>query len=49
MISVEVIGSDTPYSAYGRYYKRCDDQDLEMTHQELENDFQNKNITCSNW
>ena len=49
VISVEVIGSDTPYSAYGRYYKRCDDQDLEMTQQELENDFQNKNITYSKW
>ena len=49
VISVEVIGNDTPYSAYGRYYKRCDDQDLEMTQQELENDFQNKNITYSKW
>jgi predicted HTH transcriptional regulator len=49
VISVEVVGSDTPYSAYGRYYKRCDDQDLEMTQQELENDFQNKNITYSKW
>ena len=47
VIRVEVIGSDTPYSAYGRYYKRCDDQDLEMTQQELESDFQNKNITYS--
>ena len=49
IIRVEVIGNDTPYSAYGRYYKRCDDQDLEMTQQELEADFQSKNITYSKW
>lgn len=30
-------------------YKRCDDQDLEMTQQELEADFQSKNITYSKW
>lgn len=49
VIRVEVIGSDTPYSAYGRYYKRCDDQDLEMTGEELEYCFNNKNITYSKW
>ena len=49
VIKVDVIGSDTPYSAYGRYYKRCDDQDLEMTQEELEDYFNSKNITYSKW
>ena len=49
IIKVQVIGVDTPYSAYGRYYKRCDDQDLEMTQDELEYYFNNKNISYSKW
>lgn len=31
IISVFVQGDDTPYSAYGRYYIRSDDEDLIMT------------------
>lgn len=49
VIKIEVAGMDTPYSAYGRYYKRSDDQDLEMTQTELEYYFNNKNITYSKW
>lgn len=49
VIKIEVTGMDTPYSAYGRYYKRSDDQDLEMTQAELEYYFNNKNITYSKW
>ena len=49
VVKVEIVGSDSPYSAYGRYYKRCDDQDLEMTQKELEEYFNNKNITYSSW
>ncbi|HNZ77106.1 MAG TPA: ATP-binding protein, partial [Bacilli bacterium] len=49
LIKVEAIGMDSPYSAYGRYYKRCDDQDLEMTQNELEYFFNNKNISYTKW
>lgn len=49
IISVEVYGKETPYSAYGRYYLRCDDQDLLMTNNELENYFLDKNFTYSEW
>ena len=49
IIKVEAIGMDNPYSAYGRYYKRCDDQDLEMTQNELEYCFNNKNISYTKW
>ena len=49
VLKVEMIATDTPYSAYGRYYKRSDDQDLEMTQDELEYCFNNKNITYSKW
>jgi len=31
VIKVEVTGKEKPYSAYGRYYIRSDDEDLEMT------------------
>ncbi len=49
LISVEAYGKETPYSAYGRYYIRCDDQDLLMTNNELENYFLDKNFTYSEW
>lgn len=49
VIKVNVLGNDKPYSAYGRYYKRVDDQDLEMPQNDLEEAFINKNITYSNW
>lgn len=49
VIAVEVIGEDTPYCAYGRYYKRSDDQDNQMTQLELQHYFQNKHFTYSDW
>lgn len=49
IIKVEVYGDDTPYSAYGRYYIRSDDEDLLMTNSQLENFFINKNIDYSKW
>lgn len=49
IIKVIVFGTDKPYSAYGRYYIRVDDQDLEMPQNDLEEAFINKNITYSNW
>ena len=39
IIKVEVYGDDTPYSAYGRYYIRSDDEDLLMTNSQLENKY----------
>ena len=49
IIKVEVFGEDTPYSAYGRYYIRSDDEDLVMSNAQLENFFINKNIDYSKW
>ncbi len=49
IIKVSAVGTDTPYSAYGRYYKRVDDQDQDMPQNELEEAFVNKNITYSKW
>ncbi len=49
IIKVEVFGEDTPYSAYGRYYLRSDDEDLIMTNKQLEQLFINKNIDYSKW
>lgn len=49
VVLVEVEGSEAPYSAYGRYYIRCDEQDLEMSPYELEQQFLNKNITYTEW
>lgn len=49
IISVEVSGDEKPYSAYGRYFKRCDDQDLKMSNNELEECFLDKDITYSKW
>ena len=42
IISVKVEGEDTPYSAYGRYYIRSDDEDLIMTNAQLESFFLGK-------
>jgi len=49
VIKVEVFGEDKPYSAYGRYYVRSDDEDLIMTNKQLEDFFINKNIDYSEW
>ena len=49
IISVKVQGEDTPYSAYGRYYIRSDDEDLIMTNAQLESFFLGKNYDYSKW
>jgi len=49
VIKVEVFGEDTPYSAYGRYYLRSDDEDNQMTNKQLEGFFMNKNLDYSKW
>ena len=49
IVKVEAFGEDTPYSAYGRYYIRSDDEDLVMSNAQLESFFINKNIDYSKW
>ena len=49
IISVKVEGEDTPYSAYGRYYIRSDDEDLIMTNAQLESFFLGKSYDYSKW
>ena len=49
IIKVEANGEDKPYAAYGRYYLRSDDEDLQMTNAQLEDFFINKNIDYSKW
>lgn len=49
VIKVEIRGEDTPYAAYGRYYIRSDDEDLQMTNDQLESFFLNKRYDYSGW
>jgi ATP-dependent DNA helicase RecG len=49
IIKVVVEGSDTPYSAYGRYYIRINDSDILMTSNQLEKYFAEKDDTYSGW
>ena len=49
LIRVEAYGEDSPYSAYERYYKRSDDQDLQMAQNELEEYFENKHFSYTKW
>lgn len=49
IIKIEVNGEDKPYSAYGRYYVRSDDEDLIMKNSQLEDFFVNKNVGYSKW
>jgi ATP-dependent DNA helicase RecG len=49
IIKVTANGDDTPYSAYGRYYIRSDDEDNEMTSSQLEAYFLNKSYDYSKW
>lgn len=49
IIKVSVVGENTPYSAYGRYYIRSDDEDNEMTNEQLESFFLNKTFDYSAW
>ena len=36
VIKIEAYGEDKPYAAYGRYFLRSDDEDLQMTNTQLE-------------
>ena len=49
IISVKAQGEETPYSAYGRYYIRSDDEDLIMTNTQLESFFLGKSYDYSKW
>ena len=49
IIKIEVNGDDKPYCAYGRYFIRSDDEDLQMTNSQLEDLFVNKNLDYSKW
>ena len=49
LIRVEAKGEDTPYSSYGRYYIRSDDEDLLMTNAQLESFFLNRSYDYSKW
>lgn len=49
IISVKAQGEDTPYSAYGRYYIRSDDEDVVMNNSQLESFFLGKNYDYSKW
>ena len=49
VVRVEVMGEDTPYSSYGRYYVRSDDEDILMTNTQLEAFFLNRNFDYSKW
>lgn len=42
-------GTDTPYSAYGRYYIRVNDSDIVMHSSQLEHFFESKKDTYSKW
>ena len=49
VIKIEVLGDDTPYSAYGRYYTRVDDSDIFMDSRQLWKYFESKSKTYSKW
>lgn len=49
IIKIEAYGESVPYSAYGRYYIRSDDEDLLMTNEQLESYFLNKHYDYSKW
>lgn len=49
IIKVSVEGNDTPYSAYGRYYIRVNDSDIQMNSNQLQVFFSNKELNYSKW
>ena len=49
IVVVTAQGEDTPYSAYGRYYLRSDDEDLVMSNAQLESFFLGKSYDYSKW
>ena len=49
VVVVKATGDDTPYSAYGRYYIRLDDADINMDPNMLWKYFESKDRTYSKW
>jgi len=49
LIKVLVVGDDTPYSAYGRYYIRVNDADIQMDSYQLQSFFENKDESYIKW
>ena len=49
LIKVEVKGSDTPYSAYNRYFIRLNDADIPMDSNQLQSYFESMQDTYSRW
>lgn len=48
-IKLTVKGEKTPYSAFGHYFIRGDDQDIEMTQDDLESFFKKRHSNNSAW
>lgn len=48
-IEVTFNGSNSPYSAYGRYYERFADEDKQISNEELERMFKEKQKDYSEW
>ena len=49
LIKVSVVGDDTPYNAYGRYYIRVNDADIQMDSHQLQEFFKNKEDSYIKW
>lgn len=49
LIRVSVTGDDTPYSAYGRYYIRVNDADIQMNSYQLQAFFEDKDDSYLKW
>ena len=49
VIRIYAEGSDTPYSAYCRYYYRVDDADIPMSNMQLQKYFEDNDDTYSKW
>jgi len=49
LIKVSVKGTDTPYSAYGRYYIRVNDADIQMDSYQLQSFFESKDESYIKW
>lgn len=48
-IKLTVKGEKAPYSAFGRYFIRDDDQDIEMSQDDLESFFKKRHLNNSTW
>ena len=49
LIKVSVTGDDLPYSAYGRYYIRVNDADIQMDSHQLQSLFETKDESYIKW